>query len=200
MLLRIVPLPGRTACSAALSRNSHGLQNQREVGTPFSFSSLVDWTPMGTQGRGDYRPHSVDTPPTLLGTIFCKGDLMAHQHPPRFLKIVDDAKTRIRETNVPEVKKRMDRGDKFLILDVREESEYAKDHLPGAVHMGKGVIERDIEMRVPDLNTEVILYCGGGFRSALAADNLQKMGYTNVISMDGGIRDWRERGYPLVKD
>ena len=125
---------------------------------------------------------------------------MAHQHPPRFLKIVDDAKTRIRETNVPEVKKRMDRGDKFLILDVREESEYAKDHLPGAVHMGKGVIERDIEMRVPDLNTEMILYCGGGFRSALAADNLQKMGYTNVISMDGGIRDWRERGYPLVKD
>ena len=125
---------------------------------------------------------------------------MAHQHPPRFLKIVDDAKTRIRETNVPEVKKRMDRGDKFLILDVREESESAKDHLPGAVHMGKGVIERDIEMRVPDLNTEMILYCGGGFRSALAADNLQKMGYTNVISMDGGIRDWREKGYPLVKD
>ena len=125
---------------------------------------------------------------------------MAHQHPPRFLKIVDDAKTRIRETNVPEVKKRMDRGDKFLILDVREESEYAKDHLPGAVHMGKGVIERDIEMRVPDLNTELILYCGGGFRSALAADNLQKMGYSNVISMDGGIRDWREKGYPLVKD
>ena len=123
---------------------------------------------------------------------------MAHQHPPRFLKIVDDAKTRIRETNVPEVKKRMDRGDKFLILDVREESEYAKDHLPGAVHMGKGVIERDIEMRVPDLNTEMILYCGGGFRSALAADNLQKMGYTNVISMDGGIRDWRQKGYPLT--
>jgi rhodanese-related sulfurtransferase len=156
---------------------------------------------MGTEGRVDYRPQNVDAPPpTLLATIFCKGDLMAHQHPPRFLKIVDDAKTRIRETNVPEVKKRMDRGDKFLILDVREESEYAKDHLPGAVHMGKGVIERDIEMRVPDLNTEMILYCGGGFRSALAADNLQKMGYTNVISMDGGIRDWREKGYPLVKD
>ena len=124
---------------------------------------------------------------------------MAHQHPPRFLKIVDDAKTRIRETNVPEVKKRMDRGDKFLILDVREESEYAKDHLPGAVHMGKGVIERDIEMRVPDLNTEMFLYCGGGFRSALAADNLQKMGYTNVISMDGGVRLWRENGYPLTR-
>lgn len=125
---------------------------------------------------------------------------MAHQHPPRFLKIVDDAKTRIRETNVPDVRKRMDRGDKFLLVDVREESEYAKDHLPGAVHMGKGVIERDIEVRVPELNTEMILYCGGGFRSALAADNLQRMGYTNVISMDGGIREWREKGYPLVQN
>ncbi|HKI27681.1 MAG TPA: rhodanese-like domain-containing protein [Candidatus Sulfotelmatobacter sp.] len=125
---------------------------------------------------------------------------MAHQHPPRFLKIVDDAKTRVRETNVVEVKKRMDRGDKFLLVDVREESEFAKDHLPGAVHMGKGIIERDIEARVPDLNAEMILYCGGGFRSALAADNLQKMGYTNVISMDGGIRDWRENGYPLTKE
>ena len=125
---------------------------------------------------------------------------MAHQHPPRFLKIVDDARSRIRETNVPEVKKKIDRGDKFILVDVREESEYAKDHLPGAVHMGKGVIERDIEMRVPDLNAEMILYCGGGFRSALAADNLQKMGYKNVISMDGGIRGWREQGYPLVKD
>ena len=124
---------------------------------------------------------------------------MAHQHPPRFLKIVDDARSRIRETTVPEVKKRIDRGDKFILVDVREESEYSKDHLPGAVHMGKGVIERDIEMRVPDLNAEMILYCGGGFRSALAADNLQKMGYTNVISMDGGIRGWREQGYPLVK-
>ena len=125
---------------------------------------------------------------------------MAHQHPPRFLKIVDDAKTRVRETNVDEVKKRMDRRDKFILVDVREESEYAKDHLPGAIHLGKGVIERDIEARVPELNAEMILYCGGGFRSALAADNLQKMGYTNVISMDGGIRGWREKGYPLVED
>jgi rhodanese-related sulfurtransferase len=124
---------------------------------------------------------------------------MAQQHPPRFLKIVDNAKTRVRETNVDTVKKRMDGGDKFVLVDVREESEYAKDHLPGAIHLGKGVIERDIEARVPELNTEMILYCGGGFRSALAADNLQKMGYTNVISMDGGIRDWREKNYPLVK-
>jgi len=125
---------------------------------------------------------------------------MAHQHPPRFLKIVDDAKTRVRETNVDTVKTRLDRGDKFLLVDVREESEYANDHLPGAIHLGKGVIERDIEGRVPELNTEMILYCGGGFRSALAADNLQKMGYTNIISMDGGIRDWREKGYPLSKE
>ncbi|MGA7765662.1 MAG: rhodanese-like domain-containing protein [Candidatus Sulfotelmatobacter sp.] len=129
----------------------------------------------------------------------CKGALMAHQHPPRFLKIVDDAKKRVRETNVDAVKTRMDRGDKFMLIDVREESEYAKDHLPGAIHLGKGIIERDIEARVPELNTEMILYCGGGFRSALAADNLQTMGYTNVISMDGGIRGWREKGYPLTK-
>lgn len=124
---------------------------------------------------------------------------MAHKHSPRFLKVVDDARSRVRETNVDEVKKRLDRGDQFLLVDVREESEYAKDHLPGAIHLGKGIIERDIEERVPDLDREVILYCGGGFRSALAADNLQKMGYTNVISMDGGIRDWREKGYPLFK-
>lgn len=124
---------------------------------------------------------------------------MAQQHPPRFLKIVDDAKTRVRETTVDDVKKKIDGGSKFTLVDVREESEFAKDHLPGAIHLGKGIIERDIEARVPDLNTEIILYCGGGFRSALATDNLQKMGYTNVISMDGGIRDWREKGYPLTK-
>ncbi len=124
---------------------------------------------------------------------------MAHQHPPRFLKIVDEARSRVRETNVDEVKKRMDQGDKVLLVDVREESEFAKDHLPNAIHLGKGIIERDIEERVPDLNAEMILYCGGGFRSALAADNLQKMGYKNVISMDGGIRGWREKGYPLTK-
>jgi rhodanese-related sulfurtransferase len=128
-----------------------------------------------------------------------KGLLMALQHPPRFLKIVDDAKTRVRETDVDTVKSRMDRGDKFVLVDVREDSEFAKDRLPGAIHLGKGIIERDIEGRVPELNTEMILYCGGGFRSALAADNLQKMGYTNVISMDGGIRGWREKGYPLTK-
>jgi len=122
------------------------------------------------------------------------------QHSPRFLRIVEDAKTRIQETTVDDVKARLDRGEKFVLVDVREESEYAKDHLPRAIHLGKGIIERDIEARVPDLNTPMILYCGGGFRSALAADNLQKMGYTRVISMDGGIRQWREKGFPLTRD
>lgn len=124
---------------------------------------------------------------------------MAHNHPPRFLAIVDDARSRVRETNVDEVKKRMDRRDKFVLVDVREDREYDADHIVGAVHLGKGVIERDIENVYPDLNTELVLYCGGGFRSALAADNLQKMGYKNVISMDGGIRGWREKAYPLEK-
>jgi len=124
---------------------------------------------------------------------------MAHQHSQRFLKIVDDARKRVRETNVDDVRQKLDRGEKFLLIDVREESEYAKDHLPGAIHLGKGIIERDIEERAPDTSATMILYCGGGFRSALAADNLQKMGYTNVISMDGGIRVWREKGFPLEK-
>jgi len=124
---------------------------------------------------------------------------MAHQHSPGFLRLVNDAKKRVRETTVNDVKARLDKKEKFLLIDVREESEYAKDHLPGAIHLGKGIIERDIEERVPDHNATMILYCGGGFRSALAADNLQKMGYTQVISMDGGIRDWREKGFPLVK-
>jgi rhodanese-related sulfurtransferase len=92
----------------------------------------------------------------------------------------------------------LDKGDKFILVDVREESEFARDHLPGAIHLGKGVIERDIEVKVPDLGAKLVLYCGGGFRSALAADNVQKMGYTNVISMDGGVRGWREKNYPLT--
>jgi rhodanese-related sulfurtransferase len=123
---------------------------------------------------------------------------MAHQHSARFLGIVEDAKARVREVSIDDVKARLDRGDKFVLVDVREESEYAKDHLPGAIHLGKGVIERDIEERVPELNTAVVLYCGGGYRSALAADNLQKMGYSNVLSMNGGIRGWREKHFPLT--
>ncbi len=119
------------------------------------------------------------------------------QHAPGFLKLVDDAKQRIRELTVEQVKAKLDRGEHFHLIDVREESEWAKDHLPHAQHLGKGIIERDIEQRVPDAGAEIVLYCGGGFRSALAADNLQKMGYSNVWSMDGGIRGWREAGYPL---
>jgi rhodanese-related sulfurtransferase len=124
---------------------------------------------------------------------------MAQQHAPRFLQLVNEFRKRVRETNADEVKSRLDRGDKFILVDVREESEFARDHLPGAIHLGKGVIERDIEEKVPDLNAPLVLYCGGGYRSALAADNLQKMGYKNVLSMDGGIRAWREKGFPLTK-
>ena len=124
---------------------------------------------------------------------------MAHKHSPRFLKIVEDTKKRVREVTIDEVKAKLDRGEKFLLVDVREESEFGADHLPGAIHLGKGIIERDIEERVPDQSTPMVLYCGGGFRSALAADNLQKMGYTQVLSMDGGIRGWREKGLALTK-
>ena len=122
------------------------------------------------------------------------------QHSPGFLKLVQDAKTRIRETNVHEVKKRLDASEKMILVDVREESEWARGHLPGAIHLGKGIIERDIEQRVPDRSAPLVLYCGGGFRSALAADNLQKMGYTKVLSMDGGWRGWSEAGFPITKD
>ena len=118
---------------------------------------------------------------------------MAH-HSPGFLAIVDEARARIQETDVPTITRRLAEGDSFHLVDVREESEYAAGHLPGAIHMGRGVIERDIEAKIADHDAEIVLYCGGGFRSALAADNLQKMGYTNVISMDGGFRGWKESG------
>jgi rhodanese-related sulfurtransferase len=121
------------------------------------------------------------------------------KHAPGFLHLVNDAKSRVKETNVPEVKKRLDAGAKFVLVDTREDNEWARGHLPGAIHLCKGIIERDIEAAVPDKSAEIILYCGGGFRSALAADNLQKMGYTNVISMDGGWRGWTESGFPVEK-
>ncbi len=121
---------------------------------------------------------------------------MAKQHAPQFLNLVNDARTRVKECSVTDVKARMDRGEVLNLIDVREESEYAAGHLPNAKHLGKGIIERDIESLYSDASTELVLYCGGGFRSALAADSLQKMGYTNVISMDGGWRSWTENGYP----
>jgi len=122
------------------------------------------------------------------------------QHSNAFQKLVNDAKTRVRECNVQEVKKRLDAGEKFYLVDTREESEWARGHLPGAIHLSKGIIERDIEQKIPDKNAPVVLYCGGGFRSALAGDNIQKMGYTNVISMDGGWRGWTEAGFPTARD
>ena len=122
---------------------------------------------------------------------------MAHSE--RFLSLVNEAKKRVKETNVPDVKRRMDGGEKFVLVDVREESEWAAGHLPGAIHMGRGIIERDIEQRVPDTSAKLILYCGGGFRSALSADNLQKMGYNNVESMDGGGKGWIGAGLPTQK-
>jgi rhodanese-related sulfurtransferase len=122
------------------------------------------------------------------------------QHASRFLTLVNEAKSRIRETNVPEVKKRLDAGEKPIIVDVREDGEWARGHIPGAIHLGKGVIERDIEKAVPDTSAEIILYCGGGYRSALAADALQKMGYKNPVSMDGGWKGWTEAGYPTARE
>ena len=117
-------------------------------------------------------------------------------HSPEFLKLVDDAKRRIKQTIPEEVKARLDKGEKLLLVDTREDNEWDKGHIAGAIHLGKGIIERDIEGKAPDKEKEIILYCGGGFRSALSADNLQKMGYKNVISMDGGWRRWKELGYP----
>src|SRR5215475_1555123 len=121
------------------------------------------------------------------------------KHSPGFLKLVNDAKSRVRACTVADVKARLDRGERFEFIDVREDEEYARDHAAGARHLGRGILERDIETVIPDKDAEIVLYCGGGFRSALAAESLQKMGYQNVISMDGGIRGWREAGYPLER-
>lgn len=125
---------------------------------------------------------------------------MAPNHSEGFVKLVQDAKQRIKEEDFRKTKKRLDAGERIVLVDTREDSEWARGHIPGAIHLGKGIIERDIEKTVPDKNAVVVLYCGGGFRSALAADNLQKMGYRNVISMDGGWRGWTEAGFPVIKD
>ena len=125
---------------------------------------------------------------------------MAPNHSEAFVKLVNEAKQRVKEEDFRETKKRLDAGEKIVLVDTREESEWARGHIPGAVHLSKGIIERDIEKTVPDKDATVVLYCGGGFRSALAADNLQKMGYRNVISMDGGWRGWTEAGFPVIKD
>ena len=121
------------------------------------------------------------------------------KHAIRFLQLVNESRKNIRECTVADVKQKLDKNERFHLVDVREESEWAAGHLPRAEHLGKGIIERDIEAKIPDTAAEIILYCGGGFRSALAAENLQKMGYTNVTSMDGGFRGWKDAGLPVQK-
>jgi len=135
----------------------------------------------------------------MLASHHSQQEFFLMAHAPQFLKLVNEAKKKIQETNVADVKRRIDAGEKFLLVDTREDSEWANGHLPGAVHLGRGIIERDIEARVPDTSTKLILYCGGGFRSALVAENLLKMGYNNVESMDGGWKGWLEAGLPTAK-
>nr|WP_211359390.1 rhodanese-like domain-containing protein [Fodinibius salinus] len=125
--------------------------------------------------------------------------IMGKHHSDRFVTLVDDAKTRIEEINPEEVKQKFDAGDDFVLVDVREQDEWGKSHIAGAEYLGRGIIERDIEEEYPDVDQEIILYCGGGYRSALAADNLQKMGYNNVKSLAGGFRSWIEAGLPINK-
>lgn len=122
------------------------------------------------------------------------------EHSAGFLKAVNDAKSRVRENTPEDVKRKQETGEKFYFVDVREDNEWQKGRAAGAMHLGKGIIERDIEKAIPDHDAEIVLYCGGGFRSALAADALQRMGYKNVISMDGGWKRWRELGYPIETD
>ncbi|MFY9222982.1 MAG: rhodanese-like domain-containing protein [Blastocatellia bacterium] len=121
------------------------------------------------------------------------------KHAVGFLNIVEDAKTRIKEISIEEVKTKLDREENFYFIDVREDHEWQQGHADRAEHLGRGILERDVENKIPDLSAEVILYCGGGFRSALAADNMQKMGYKNVYSMAGGFRAWQEANYPTTK-
>jgi len=122
---------------------------------------------------------------------------MGKQHAPGFLKLFQQAKEAVTECTVQDVKQRLDRHEAFHLVDVREDREWDAGHLPGAIHLGKGIIERDVEKMIPDTAAPIVLYCGGGFRSALAAKNLQEMGYSNVISMDGGFSGWKNAGYPL---
>ncbi len=120
-------------------------------------------------------------------------------HSPGFLNLVNDAKTRVREIDIEGYKRMVSAGEAHLLVDTREDSEWTAGHVKGAIHLGKGVIERDIETKVPDKGTTLVLYCGGGFRSALVADNLQKMGYINAISLDGGWRALKDAGVELEK-
>src|SRR5262249_61847521 len=122
------------------------------------------------------------------------------QHAAGLRRLVDAARARIREGTVADVKRRLDAGERFPLIDVREHEEWTRGHLPGATHLCKGIIERDIEHTIPDHGADIVLYCGGGYRSALAADNLGQMGYTRVVSMDGGWRGWNDAGHPVTRD
>jgi len=121
-------------------------------------------------------------------------------HSPGFLALVADAKSRSRQWTIDEYLERAKRGEKMILVDTREDHEWEAGHLPGAIHLSKGVIERDIESAIPAKDSTVVCYCGGGFRSALVCDNLQKMGYTSCVSMDGGFRGWSGRGLPVERD
>ncbi len=120
------------------------------------------------------------------------------QHANNFLELVEEYRPLVKETDVQTVANKLDNKEEFVLIDVREDHEWQQGHLPTAIHMGRGIIERDIEKAIPNKNQEIILYCGGGFRSVLSAYNIQKMGYTNVISMDGGVRDWQNFGHKMV--
>ncbi len=120
------------------------------------------------------------------------------QHSPGFQALVDDAKRRVPEFTIPEFCARLEAGERYILIDTREDREWDQGHLPGAHHMSRGIIERDIERAIPDRDAPIVLYCGGGYRSALAADNLQKLGYTHVINLAGGWREWIASGLPIV--
>ena len=125
---------------------------------------------------------------------------MDKYHSPRFLALVEEARQRVPEIGVEELKQKLDARGNFHLLDVREHEEWARGHIPGARHLCRGILERDVEALIPDTNAEIILYCGGGYRSALAAENLQRMGYKNVISVWGSWRAWCAAGYPIATD
>ena len=124
---------------------------------------------------------------------------MAHDPSPGDLRLVGDTRSRVSELTIDEFLARLEAGERYILLDIREDSEWAEGHLPGAHHMGRGILEREIERAIPELDTPIVLYCGGGFRSVLGADNLQRMGYTRVASLDGGLREWVARGLPTTE-
>ena len=123
---------------------------------------------------------------------------MSHAHSPGFVALVEDAKSRVRQFTIEEFCERLQQGERYILIDTREDREWDAGHLPGAHRLSRGILEREIESAIPQKDAPIVLYCGGGYRSALSADNLQRMGYTNVVSLDGGWRGWNARGLPVV--